>query len=417
MGKASSNVKSDDTTNESTITQRAIRGTLWTLLLRLVSFICTQSTLRFLDNPSILGRASIQLELLLTTVLFVSREGFRLALTRNLDEKQADNVWNVAWLSLPMSLAVSLVALTWHWISTRHSNDADYRLAGSLFCISCILEGFAEPAVLHTLREMNVSVKASAEGMASVAKALATVILLQWLQQDWPVTAFGLAQLVYAAIYFVILWRAAWKNVNRSQLFGPFNAKTCYMVIVFTVQGFFKHLLTEGDRLVLTALSGAYDQGIYAMASAYGSLAARIVLQPMEENARLLWSRLAGASVESSKTAATATATSLSYLQRSYTDLVKLFMYIGFTFSCLAVNYTGILLSVMAGRKWGDNPEAAAVLSAFCVYTAFMAWNGMTEAFVYSVASSGAQFMVPLLSSLLVWLHSQCHGEEQLAWW
>jgi oligosaccharide translocation protein RFT1 len=48
------------------------------------------------------------------------------------------------------------------------------------------------------------------------------------------------------------------------------------------------------------------------------------------------------------------------------------------------------LLTVMAGRKWGDNTEAEDVLSAFCVYTAFMAWNGMTEAFVYSAASSGS---------------------------
>jgi hypothetical protein len=54
------------------------------------------------------------------------------------------------------------------------------------------------------------------------------------------------------------------------------------------------------------------------------------------------------------------------------------------------VNYTGILLSIMAGRTWGDNVEASRVLSAFCVYTAFMAWNGMAEAFVYSIASSGS---------------------------
>ena len=28
---------------------------------------------------------------------------------------------------------------------------------------------------------------------------------------------------------------------------------------------------------------------------------------------------------------------------------------------------------------------------AFCAYTAFLAWNGMTEAFVYAVESSGSQ--------------------------
>jgi hypothetical protein len=77
-------------------------------------------------------------------------------------------------------------------------------------------------------------------------------------------------------------------------------------------------------------------------------------------------------------------------LEQSYLVLVKLVVYIGMIFSCLALHYTSIVLSLLAGRKWGDNPEAAAVLSAFCVYTAFLAWNGTTEAFVYGVASSAA---------------------------
>lgn len=63
------------------VTQAAARGTLSTLILRLISFACTQLTIRALD-PSTLG-TNIQLELLLTTVLFISREGFRLALTQN----------------------------------------------------------------------------------------------------------------------------------------------------------------------------------------------------------------------------------------------------------------------------------------------------------------------------------------------
>mmetsp|Transcript_2515 Transcript_2515/g.5860 ORF Transcript_2515/g.5860 Transcript_2515/m.5860 type:complete len:219 (+) Transcript_2515:30-686(+) len=75
-GTASTPEKSIDN-----ITRAAARGTLFTLILRLISFACTQLTIRALD-PSTLG-TNIQLELLLTTVLFISREGFRLALTQN----------------------------------------------------------------------------------------------------------------------------------------------------------------------------------------------------------------------------------------------------------------------------------------------------------------------------------------------
>jgi len=357
-------------TNQQEVTQAAARGTLATFLLRIISFGCTQWTLRLLD-PATLGKASIQLELLLSTVLFLSREGFRLALTRNISN---DN-WNVAWLSVPVATLVSVLALFYH-LHNASESEKDYRMAGILFCLASCIEGWAEPCILLALRQMNVALKASAEGMATLAKTFAIVIALQYLQDDWPVTAFGLAQLVYAVVYALFLYTKTWYDLIGFRKDEPLDGRTCYMTIVFTGQGFFKHFLTEGDRFVLTRLSGSYDQGVYAMGSAYGGMAARIILQPIEENGRLLWSRQAAAE-------------SVEPLKKSYTVLVKLTLYVGFIFSCLAVNYTSIVLNVLAGRKWGNNQEATAVLTAFCVYTAFLAWNGMTEAFVYGVATSG----------------------------
>jgi len=70
-------------------TRVAARGTLLTLILRLFSFACTQITFRALV-PEILG-ANLGLELLLTTVLFISREGFRLSLT----QKVGIETWTV----------------------------------------------------------------------------------------------------------------------------------------------------------------------------------------------------------------------------------------------------------------------------------------------------------------------------------
>jgi oligosaccharide translocation protein RFT1 len=187
-------------------------------------------------------------------------------MTRNIQE----NNWSVAWLSVPTTFIVSLLACVWHLMAMVDSNDTDYRLAGILFCFACTMEGIAEPAVLEALRRMDVTTKASAEGLATVTKTLATLVALKFLQDDWPVTAFGVAQLCYATIYSLVLWRSAWTKVDRSHLFGPHDGKTCKMVVVFALQGFFKHLLTEGDKLVLTMLTGDYDQGVYAMGSAYG---------------------------------------------------------------------------------------------------------------------------------------------------
>lgn len=347
----------------NSLTRAAARGTLATFLLRILSFLCTQWTLRILD-PTTLGRASIQLELMLTTVLFLSREGFRLALTRDTGNNES-----VIWLSVPSVTLVSLVALFYHLSRVSDTEDKDYRLSGILYCIASCIEGLAEPAVLVALRRLQVTKKASAEGIATVAKTMATVVALSYLQESWPVTAMGVAQLTYAIVYFSYLYLNV--SVGRPVL-RDWDSHTCYMVLVFTGQGIFKHCLTEADRIALSALSDSYDQGVYAMGSAYGGLAARLLLQPMEENARLLWSRMENRQL----------------MEESYCVLVKLVIYIGLVFSCWAVNYTSLLLNLLAGRKWGGNAEATAVLSSFCVYTAFLAWNGMTEAFVYATASS-----------------------------
>lgn len=88
-------------------------------------------------------------------------------------------------------------------------------------------------------------------------------------------------------------------------------------------QSVLKHVLTEGDKIVLARASSSfgrvkcsgggvgsrdeidgvcenrssgggslYEQGVYAVASGYGSLAARLLFQPLEEAARLMFSKL-----------------------------------------------------------------------------------------------------------------------------
>lgn len=348
----------------------ALRGTIVTFGLRIISFLCNQIALRFLD-PTTLGKANIQLELLLTSVLFLSREGFRLALTRNLSSEN----WNVAWLTIPMVTIIAGCALSWHLFL---SNDPDYRIAGILYAISSWIEGIAEPAVIFFLRKMDISKRASAEALGTLVKAISTVVGLKYFGSQ-SVTAFGVAQMLYAVTYTTFLYSHAWRSMPKPT--KSFDITTCSKVFTFTLQGVFKHVLTEADRIVLTTMSDNYDQGVYAMGSSYGGMAARILLQPLEENARLLLSRLAIRNATRD-------------LQESFTILVKLVLYIGLVFSFIGVNYTNLLLNLMAGSKWGSNTEAAMVLSAFCVYTSFLAANGMTEAFVYGVTSSGVEIGV-----------------------
>jgi len=205
----------------------AARGTLLGFLLRLLSFFLTQLTVRFV-NPVTLGRASIRLELLLSTSLFIGREGFRLALTKtSASDHETDGgkkvpstagraeisygataiesqrLNNVAWLSVPAGITLSLVALAVHLLSCEriaskllsppstdddveepHADQytdqslRDYRFAGVLYCLASMVEMLAEPIVIDCMKTLDVDSRAKAEGSAAIAKAATLVLLL-----------------------------------------------------------------------------------------------------------------------------------------------------------------------------------------------------------------------------------------------
>ena len=294
----------------------------------------------------------------------------------------------MAWLTIPVVTVFSGTTLLLHLLFAT-TNDADYRVAGILYCFASWIEGCGEPAVLFFLRKLEVPPRVEAEGIATVAKTVATAVGIQLLPSSWSVTVFGLAQLIYSITYTSYLYIRAWARPDWKERSLPpsslsvfwegLDRSACYTTLVYTIQGVFKHFLTEADKIILTAMADSYDKGVYAMGASYGGMAARILLQPLEENARLLWSRQAGDSNGSKDYPVE--------LLQSYTTLVKLVLYIGLVFCCVGVHYTNLLLNILAGRTWGSNIEASNVLAAFCVYTAFLALNGMTEAFVYAVGS------------------------------
>jgi oligosaccharide translocation protein RFT1 len=157
-------------------------------------------------------------------------------------------------------------------------------------------------------------------------------------------------------------------------VFFKFKHLFSYRVLPLSFESLFKHALTEADKICLSALGSYYDQGVYALAASYGGLAARLLLQPLEENARLLFSRQ-GALVEhfnsdnakgeeDENEKSRATRHVLDELEETYFFLVKLALYIGFLFAAIASNYSSVLLRILAGSRWGFNLEASAALSA-----------------------------------------------------
>lgn len=95
-------------------TASASRGVRWILLFnvfqKLLTFSMNQVIVR-LSSPEVFGIAAVQLELLLSTLLFLSREGIRLALLRSVvsNRRELQQFVNMSWL--PATLVCLLTAV------------------------------------------------------------------------------------------------------------------------------------------------------------------------------------------------------------------------------------------------------------------------------------------------------------------
>ncbi|KAG0264835.1 Oligosaccharide translocation protein rft1 [Mortierella polycephala] len=181
-----------------------------------------------------------------------------------------------------------------------------------------------------------------------------------------------------------------------------------------TAQSLLKHILTEGDKMLMTGFTTKTDQGVYAFVVNYGSLIARILFQPMEETSRTLFSRLLsdirpkpgrthnkedssvppGIKDSSADTVHTGIDT-LTDTQRGNLRLslnllltiMKFHILLGLIFIAFGTHYTATLIDLVVGRYWSKETPAPIVLSLYCYYVPIMGLNGVTEAVVQAVAS------------------------------
>lgn len=115
---------------------------------RLFTFALNQALVR-LVSPSTYGTASIQFELLLSTILFLSREGVRNSLLRAGKDKikESPGVKNLSFL--PIVLGIPLAALS-AWLYGIYSGEEvhsqpHFTLSIWVYALAAIIELLAEP--------------------------------------------------------------------------------------------------------------------------------------------------------------------------------------------------------------------------------------------------------------------------------
>ncbi|KAH6652476.1 Rft protein-domain-containing protein [Truncatella angustata] len=405
----------------------AVRGASLLIVLQIVSraitFVANQLLLRFL-TAQLLG-VSTQLEVYYLSVLFFARESLRVAIQRQGTSHESQSVVNVGHLALALGLgaAAGLGGAYLHYVDSVTASTAYLSTALYIYGLAAIVELLSEPAFVVLQHRLRFGPRAAAEAIATFCRCLVTFGAASWAWRsgrELGVLPFALGQLGYGtallAVYIWYGWGLASserfsllpKRITRTDektsaparaatpdyTLGYFYRPTLQLASSLTAQSFVKHILTQGDTFLVSVLSSPESQGVYALANNYGSLLARLVFQPVEESSRNYFSKLLSAAASSTdvdKNKSDPANTSKRKVVQARDNLQSLFKcYILLSILVVALGPFGapLLVQIIAGRSWAAS-GAGAVLAQYCLYIPLLALNGVSEAFVSSVASEG----------------------------
>ncbi|KAI9054166.1 hypothetical protein LZ554_001337 [Drepanopeziza brunnea f. sp. 'monogermtubi'] len=438
-----------------------------------LTFVVNQILLRYL-SPELLG-ISTQLEVYSITVLFFARESLRVALQRQPDildsssEKDKDTdedgqdgnekfpenhvdantnagrtqaIVNLSHVSIYLGIIFSLI-VGWLYIYTLAKGDPIvlatpyFREALRIYGVAAIWELLAEPCYVVVQHKSRFGIRASAELVATVSRCLVTCGSAIWASRtgrDIGVLPFALGQGMYAVslslVYYLKVGRIAreggfsllakriYSRDTSAFILNLLSYPLLKLASSFFIQSLLKHLLTQGDTILIAFLATPQAQGIYALAANYGGLVARLLLQPIEEISRNSFGKiLSSVDGKPAKARVTEVKKTLFMLLRSYVLFSACVVAVG-------PSIAPLLLKIVAGARWTSS-GAGHVLATYCYYIPLLAINGLTEAFVSSVATKSEihkqtvwmiAFSVGFAGASVFFLRFLSLGAEGLVW-
>ncbi|KAJ9074038.1 Oligosaccharide translocation protein rft1 [Entomophthora muscae] len=379
------------------------------LFSRVLTFVLNQLVVKIVGSK-IYGAAMVDFELLLSTILFLSREGFRCALLRadvensvtTEQSSMTSRQSNLAYLPIPIGLLISAILIFFHFSGKTDDGDVPYYyVSASLYIGAAMIELLSEPFYILNLSQLNYPLRFKIEASAVFLKCLFTFVLSFGLfhvfgeaSSEYAILSFGVSQLIYSLVllsgylrFFISKEQSLFPRIEAGATGwkDSFDVELLSLSLTLSLQSFVKHLLTEGDKLLLALLNSAgAEKGRYSIAAHYGSLVARILFQPIEESGRGLFSKL----LKDYKNDASSSKEDLDPVVAASNILgtiLKFHVLLGFVFICFAPHYTATLFDLLLGPSWSKT-NAPAILSIYCFYVPIMGINGITEAFVQAVA-------------------------------
>ncbi|KAJ1679477.1 Oligosaccharide translocation protein rft1, partial [Spiromyces aspiralis] len=416
---------------------------------RLITFTMNQVILRS-TSADVFGVVEVQLELLLSTILFLSREAFRVTLlrpaaiptgttTRSASAQRLSPsqqvVFNLAHLPLAIGVPVSVLACLGYYkfsLTDEGSPDSRMALPIALYGVAAVVELLAEPLFMLGQTGLEFKLRAQSEGLAIFCRCVVTLGCISWWsrgnldtgeqRRDTAVVAFSLGRLAFGAallMYYVCVYvaRGGWGQFVSKYRLRPvrvakqggedsgkagvneyyFDRTLLHLAMSMLKQSVLKHVLTEGDRMAVSVLCSAKDQGVYAAAANYGSLPARILFQPLEESCRTTLPKLVFGQPDSAGRPSTAEAKDgrhgsagaghqgIVAARRLLAVCLKLHVLLGLVFVVFGTQYAPIAVDLLLCKSEWITPLPP-VLSAYCFYIPVMGVNGIMESFVAVIA-------------------------------
>ncbi|SCU83520.1 LAME_0C05468g1_1 [Lachancea meyersii CBS 8951] len=412
------------------ILQKSTRGVTFLmfsqLFAKVVTFLLNTLLVRYL-SPKVFGINAF-MEFLLSTVLFFSREAIRLSALRiktpassqaaaHDDDSETEDTdttvlqiaINFAYIPILIGLPLSFVLIGW-----QYSNLNEYfislpyfKLAVFIIWLSIILELFSEPFFIVNQLMLNFKVRSQFESIGVVAACVANFAIVYVYenkingsgatlhdinkQEGIAIFAFAVSKLAHSAAllcgyaydYFrrlskentFSIWPTRIQLSSKTQPYYFQNDILQHFRKVY-LQLCFKHLLTEGDKLIINSMCTVEEQGIYSLLSNYGSLLTRLVFAPIEESLRLFLARLL--SVTNSK--------NVKLSMEVLVNLTKFYLYLSLLIVVFGPVNSPFLLQFLIGSKWSST-SVLETIRIYCLYLPFLSINGIFEAFFQSVAS------------------------------